>query len=93
MGKLPHPFVESYTDMDVMRQDWGVILAEAVKHKANIAQFWKGENEAQAAFRTNGCVLGQCWDSTGFNLQNDGLPFATWHPRRGPSPGCRATCS
>src|SRR4051794_6219830 len=82
-GKLPHPFLDSYTNMDVMRQNWDIILAEAVKAKPNIAQFWKGENEAQAAFRTNGCVLGQCWDSTGFNLQNDGLPFSYLAPKEG----------
>ena len=82
-GKLPHAFMESYTNMDVMRQNWDIILAEAVKAKPNIAQFWKGENEAQAAFRTNGCVLGQCWDSTGFNLQNDGLPFSYLAPKEG----------
>ena len=82
-GKLPHPFMESYTNMDVMRQNWDIILAEAVKAKPNIAQFWKGENEAQAAFRTNGCVPGQCWDSTGFNLQNDGLPFSYLAPKEG----------
>lgn len=82
-GKLPHPFMDSYTNMDVMRQNWDVILAEAVKHKGNIAQFWKGENEAQAAFRTNGCVLGQCWDSTGFNLQSEGLPISYLAPKEG----------
>jgi spermidine/putrescine transport system substrate-binding protein len=82
-GKLPHPFLESYKNMDVMRQNWDIILAEAVKAKPNIAQFWKGENEAQAAFRTNGCILGHCWDSTGFNLQNEGLPFGYISPKEG----------
>ncbi len=82
-GKLPHPFIESYTNMDVMKANWDVILEEAVKAKPNIAQFWKGENEAQAAFRTNGCVLGQCWDSTGFNLQSEGLPFSYLAPKEG----------
>ena len=37
-----------------MRQLWDIALAEAIKPKANIVQFWTGENEAQAAFRTNG---------------------------------------
>ena len=83
IGKLPQPFRDGYTDMEVMRQDWDVILAEAIRAKANIAQFWKSENEAQAAFRSNGCVLGECWDSTGFNLQNDGLPFAYVSPKEG----------
>jgi spermidine/putrescine transport system substrate-binding protein len=82
-GELPHPFIETYTDMDVMRQDWDIILAETIKAKPNIAQFWKSENEAQAAFRSNGCGLGLCWDSTGFNLGNEGLPFAYLAPKEG----------
>ena len=82
-GKLPHPFLESYKNMDVMKANWDIILAEAIKAKPNIAQFWKGENEAQAAFRTNGCILGHCWDSTGFNLQSEGLPFGYLAPKEG----------
>ena len=82
-GKLPNPFLESYKNMDVMKANWDIILAEAIKAKPNIAQFWKGENEAQAAFRTNGCILGHCWDSTGFNLQSEGLPFGYLAPKEG----------
>ena len=82
-GKLPHPFIDSYKNMDVMKANWDVILTEAVKAKPNIAQFWKSENEAQAAFRTNGCVLGQCWDSTGFNLKSEGLPVTYLAPKEG----------
>ena len=83
LDKLPHAFIESYTDMRVMERDWDVILAEAVKAKPNIAQFWKSENEAQAAFRTNGCKLGLCWDSTAFNVEADGLPFTYLAPKEG----------
>lgn len=74
-GKLPKPFMEGYKNDDAMKEIWDVILAEAIKHKGNIAQFWKGENEAQAAFRTNGCILGHCWDSTGFNMGKDGFGY------------------
>jgi spermidine/putrescine transport system substrate-binding protein len=74
-GKLPKPFMDSYKDDAVMKENWDVILAEAIKKKGNIAQFWKGENEAQAAFRTNGCILGHCWDSTGFNMGKDGFGY------------------
>jgi spermidine/putrescine transport system substrate-binding protein len=81
-GKLPKPFMEGYKSDDAMKEIWDVILAEAVKHKANIAQFWKGENEAQAAFRTNGCVLGHCWDSTGFNMGKEG-PYGYIAPKEG----------
>jgi len=38
-------------------------------------QFWNGENDAQAAFRSNGAVIGLNWDSTGYNLRNDGFGF------------------
>lgn len=82
-GKLPHPFMESYTDETKMKANWDVILAEAIKSKKNIVQFWKGENEAQAAFLTNGCTLGHCWDSTGFNLQKAGQPISYLAPKEG----------
>jgi spermidine/putrescine transport system substrate-binding protein len=81
-GKLPKPFMDSYKDDAVMKENWDVILAEALKHKANIVQFWKGENEAQAAFRTNGAVLGLCWDSTGFNMGKEG-PYGYIAPKEG----------
>ena len=58
-----------------MRQLWDIALAEATKHKANIVQFWAGENEAQAAYKTNGAVIGLNWDSTGYNLRNDGYGY------------------
>jgi spermidine/putrescine transport system substrate-binding protein len=81
-GKLPKPFMDSYKDDAVMKENWDVILVEALKKKANIAQFWKGENEAQAAFRTNGCIIGQCWDSTGFNMGKEG-PYGYIAPKEG----------
>ncbi len=81
-GKLPKPFMDSYKSDDVMKENWDVILAEGIKKKGNIAQFWKGENEAQAAFRTNGCVIGQCWDSTGFNMAKEG-PYGYVAPKEG----------
>jgi spermidine/putrescine transport system substrate-binding protein len=74
-GKLPKPWVQSYDDEATMKQLWDIALAEAIKHKANIAQFWKGENEAQAAYRTNGAVIGLNWDSTGYNLRADGFGY------------------
>src|SRR5437763_3536263 len=74
-GKLPKPWLESYANEDAMRQLWDIALAEAIKHKANIAQFWNGENDAQAAYRTNGAIVGLNWDSTGYNLRNDGFGF------------------
>lgn len=74
-GKLPKPWVDGYKDEATMKELWDIALAEAIKLKGNVVQFWSGENEAQGAFRTNGAVLGQCWDSTGFNLRKEGFGY------------------
>lgn len=75
-GKLPFPWLEGYTDMAKMATLWDIALAEAVKAKGNVVQFWSGENEAQAGFRANGATVGLCWDSTGYNLRNEGYGYA-----------------
>ncbi len=74
-GKLPKPWIESYKDEATMKLLWDIALAEASKHKKNVAQFWSGENEAQAAFKTNGAEIGLTWDSTGYNLRKDGYGY------------------
>ena len=74
-GKLPKPWLDGYKDEATMTLLWDIALAEAIKHKKNVVQFWSGENEAQAAFRTNGATLGLCWDSTGGNLAKDGYGY------------------
>ena len=85
-GKLPFPWIEGYTDLDKMVQLWDIALAEAVKAKGNVVQWWSGENEANAGFVANGATVGLCWDSTGYNLRNDGYGYAApvegafaWH--------------
>lgn len=85
-GKLPRPWLDGYTDMAVMVQLWDIALAECIKAKANVVQWWAGENEANAGFVANGATLGLCWDSTGFNLRNDGYGYTppvegafAWH--------------
>jgi spermidine/putrescine transport system substrate-binding protein len=85
-GKLPRPWLDGYTDMAAMTQLWDIALAECVKAKANVVQFWAGENDANAGFVANGATVGLCWDSTGFNLRNDGYGYAApsegafaWH--------------
>lgn len=80
-GRLPRPWLESYANEDAMRRLWDIALAEAIKHKANIAQFWNGENDAQAAFLANGALLGLNWDSTGYNLRDHGFGFVA--PKEG----------
>lgn len=85
-GKLPRPWLDGYTDMGAMVELWDIALAEAVKAKGNVVQFWSGENEANAGFVANGATVGLCWDSTGYNLRNDGYGYAApiegafaWH--------------
>jgi spermidine/putrescine transport system substrate-binding protein len=74
-GKLPRPWNDSYTDMAAMTELWDIALAEAVKLKGNIVQWWSGENEAVAGFQANGAAIGLCWDSTGFNVLADGYTY------------------
>ncbi|MCU0800217.1 MAG: extracellular solute-binding protein [Rhodobacteraceae bacterium] len=74
-GKLPRPWLDGYSDMGAMVELWDIALAEAVKAKGNVVQFWSGENEANAGFVANGATVGLCWDSTGFNLRNDGYAY------------------
>jgi spermidine/putrescine transport system substrate-binding protein len=74
-GKLPRPWLDGYTDMGAMVELWDIALAEAIKAKGNIVQWWSGENEANAGFTANGATLGLCWDSTGYNLRNDGYKY------------------
>ena len=61
-GKLPRPWMDGYTDMAAMVELWDIALAEAVKAKGNVVQWWSGENEANAGFhrqrRDRGPVLG-----------------------------------
>lgn len=74
-GKLPRPFLDGYKDEAAMVEIWDVVLAEAIKAKGSIVQWWTGENEAQAGFLTNGATIGLNWDSTGFNLAKDGFGY------------------
>jgi spermidine/putrescine transport system substrate-binding protein len=74
-GKLPRPWMDGYSDMAAMAELWDIALAEAIKAKGNVVQWWTGENEANAGFTANGAVVGLCWDSTGYNLRNDGYGY------------------
>ncbi|WP_334175201.1 extracellular solute-binding protein [Pseudoxanthobacter sp.] len=82
-GKLPHPMRDSFKNEDIMRANYDVIIKEAIARRANIVQFWSNENEAQGAFRVNGAVIGQTWDSTGAALAKEGLPIGFIAPREG----------
>jgi spermidine/putrescine transport system substrate-binding protein len=85
-GKLPFPWLDGYSDMAKMTQLWDIALDAAIKAKGNVVQWWSGENDAHAGFVANGATLGQCWDSTGYNLRNDGYKYTApvegafaWH--------------
>lgn len=82
-GQLPHPFVEGYSDPDKMVAIWDKVLEFAVAKRGNIAQFWSNENEAQGAFRTNGCVIGFNWDTSAAALAKEGLPIGYLAPKEG----------
>lgn len=74
-GKLPRPWRDGYADMAAMVELWDIALDEAIKAKGNVVQWWSGENEAVAGFQANGATIGLCWDSTGYNLRNDGFKY------------------
>ena len=82
-GKLPMPMVDAFKSEDNMVKVYDAILAEAIARKKNIAQFWSNENEAQGAFRVNGCVVGQTWDSSAAALGKEGLPIGYVAPKEG----------
>ncbi len=84
-GKLPKPYLDSYKDEAVMTANYEVIIKKALELKGNVGQWWKDENSAQGAFRTNGCVIGNCWDSSAQILQKEGLPIAYLSPKEGAS--------
>lgn len=82
-GRLPMPMHDAFVSEENMTAVYDVILAEAIARKANIAQFWSNENEAQGAFRVNGCAVGQTWDSTAATLRREGLPVGFLAPKEG----------
>ncbi|WP_265517478.1 extracellular solute-binding protein [Nitratireductor luteus] len=82
-GKLPLPMADAFKSEENMTKVYDVILQEAIARKANIVQFWNNENEAQGAFRVNGCAIGQTWDSTAASLAKEGLPIGFIAPKEG----------
>jgi len=74
-GQLPRPWIDGYSDMAAMTELWDIALAKAIELKGNVVQWWSGENEANAGFTANGATIGLCWDSTGYNLRNDGYKY------------------
>jgi spermidine/putrescine transport system substrate-binding protein len=82
-GKLPKPYDDSFKDEASMKTNYDVIIKKALELKSHVAQWWKDENSAQGAFRTNGCVIGNCWDTSAQALQKEGLPIGYLSPKEG----------
>lgn len=82
-GSLPMPMRDAFASEENMVAVYDAILEEATARKANIAQFWTNENEAQGAFRVNGCAIGQTWDSSAAALAKEGLNIGFLAPKEG----------
>jgi spermidine/putrescine transport system substrate-binding protein len=82
-GKLPHPVKDQFKDEAKARANFDAIIKVASENKASVGQFWSNENEAQGAFRTNGCVIGQTWDSSAATLGKEKLPIGFVAPKEG----------
>jgi len=83
VGKLPLPLMNTFMDEKSARANYDETLKYAKALKKNVAQWWKDENTAQGAFRANGCVIGQTWDSSAFQMHQDGLPISYLAPKEG----------
>ena len=82
-GKLPHPVRQQFTEEAKARANFDAIIKVATENKPSVGQFWSNENEAQGAFRTNGCVIGQTWDSSAATLRKENLPVRFVAPKEG----------
>src|SRR6185437_1591503 len=82
-GKLPHPMREAFADPAKMTANYDLIIKEAIANRKSIGQFWSDENSAQGAFRTNGCVIGQNWDTSAGAMIKEGLPIGYLAPKEG----------
>lgn len=82
-GKLPAPMRDAFKDEATMVKVYDVIIKEAIARKGNVVQFWTNENTAQGAFRANGAVIGQTWDSTAVALIKEKLDIGYVAPKEG----------
>ena len=78
---------------DVMRQNWDIALAEAIKPRPTSCSSGTARTRPRRRSAPTAACSACAGTSTGFNLQNDGLPFGYHRPEgRAPSPGSRASC-
>jgi spermidine/putrescine transport system substrate-binding protein len=74
---------KSYSDQPTMEKFYGQALEYAIKNKAQIAKFWQGTADHQAAFLQEGCVIGQTWDGPINKMRDDGQPLSYLAPKEG----------
>lgn len=83
-GKLPKgTMFKAYTDEAAFTLGYGTAVEFAIKNKAQIAKFWAGTADTQAAFLQDGCVIGQTWDGPINTMANEGHPFRYLSPKEG----------
>lgn len=60
--------LDLYKDEATCRKIFDECLKFAAENKKKFGAFWNNANEATAAFKDAGCVIGQTWDTTGILL-------------------------
>jgi spermidine/putrescine transport system substrate-binding protein len=89
-GKLPRPWMDGYTDMAAMVELWDIALAEADQGQGQRGAVVDRRERGQRRLHRQWRHAGLCWDSTGYNLRNDGFAY-TSRRSKAPSPGTRAS--
>lgn len=71
-GKVPsNRMLDTYRDEAGLRRVYEEIVKFALDHKAAVGQFWTNAQETEAAFKQNGCVIGQIWDGPGMRMMTE----------------------
>jgi spermidine/putrescine transport system substrate-binding protein len=82
-GKLPGKMRDAFADESKMTAIYDVIIKTALENRKKVGQFWSDENSAQGAFRANGCVIGQNWDTSAAAMIKEGLNVGYIAPKEG----------
>jgi spermidine/putrescine transport system substrate-binding protein len=71
-GQVPsNRMIDTYKDEATLRRVYDEIIKFALDNKAAVGQFWTNAQETEAAFKQNGCVIGQIWDGPGMRMMTD----------------------
>ncbi|BBK39282.1 hypothetical protein STAQ_43600 [Allostella sp. ATCC 35155] len=62
---------DTYKDEASMRKVYDQIAKFACDKRAWIARFWNNAQETEAAFKQEGCVLGQTWDGPAMRMRTE----------------------